>query len=309
MLKMYQAASDHAGTPDYWEANWSDGDLDRAVRFCEIEPLRALFERYTPPGTLMLEGGCGLGHYVTYYTGRGVRVVGLDFAQSALARLHRRQPHLRLCAGDVAVLPFRDGSFDVYYSGGVVEHFEAGAMPSILEAHRVLRPGGVLLISVPYLSPARKMLSLFRQRLWRRVSDSRVDPFVMDEGLKFFQYVYTKSEFEALLESAGFHVVTTQGYSILWGIYELPFLGSALQTWSWRRDEQRRGAPASIRSSPPRSDGSKRLSLMTRLVASEDATVPLVGLVVRALRWACANIQMYVCVREAGQTSFSGQLR
>jgi hypothetical protein len=37
---------------------------------------------------------------------------------------------------------------------------------------------------------------------------------------------------------------------------------------------------------------------MKRLAVAEDDTVPLLGLAVRALRYACANMMMYVCVRE-----------
>jgi hypothetical protein len=41
-----------------------------------------------------------------------------------------------------------------------------------------------------------------------------------------------------------------------------------------------------------------RPSLLKRLVIAEDASVPVAGGMVRALRWLCANMMMYVCVRE-----------
>ncbi len=101
----------------------------------------------------MLEGGCGRGQYVAYQSSRGVRVVGLDFALETLVAVHRRCEALLFCSEDVSELPFRNCSFDVYFSGGVVEHFEVGAYQVLNEARRVLPPNGTLLISVPYLSP------------------------------------------------------------------------------------------------------------------------------------------------------------
>jgi len=45
---------------------------------------------------------------------------------------------------------FRDGSFDVVWNGGVIEHFtDEGKIALIREMYRVTRPGGLLLIIVP----------------------------------------------------------------------------------------------------------------------------------------------------------------
>src|SRR5215210_2043429 len=153
MLKMYHEQAHTGSTPDFWEANWENTEFETAVRFCPTDPMRPLFEKYSRPGTLMLEGGCGIGNYLAYYGARGRRVIGLDFAFNTLKKLHSRLENLSLCCGDVSSLPFADETFDLYYSGGVVEHFEGGADRALAEARRVLKPDGILLISVPYFSP------------------------------------------------------------------------------------------------------------------------------------------------------------
>ena len=38
---------------------------------------------------------------------------------------------------------------------------------------------------------------------------------------------------------------------------------------------------------------------LKRLIVTEDATVPVLGLFVRCLRWAAANMMMYTCVSRA----------
>lgn len=329
MLKMYHQHTASGGSPDFWEETWNETSFEEALRFCAVDPLRPLFERYAPQGSLMLEGGCGQGQYVVFNAGRGVRVVGLDFAPEALTRLRRRAPHVELCLGDVALLPFADESFDVYYSGGVVEHFEAGAHEALREARRVLKRSGVLLISVPYDSPLRRAVS-FGRRDWRRVSGAAVDSAEERGARQFFQYAYTRREFERMLEGAGLRVLSTQGYSILWGVQEFPFAARAAGALN-RRRAQEEGTPpvAESASATPESSGATRgegesgaqraaasgdassashvaatgatigsQTLLRRLVISEDVSVPVAGLMVRALRWACANMMMYVCVRD-----------
>ena len=301
MLKMYQPASDTAAgsSAEYWESVWSDQAFAEALRFCEVDPLRGLFQEFLVPGALVLEGGCGSGQYVAYYTARGVRVVGLDFATAALERLRRSHPHLRLLGGDVSRLPFRSASFKAYYSGGVVEHFEAGPLEALREARRVLTDDGVLLVSVPYLSPLRSLLA-FSKGDRRRVDATRAGDSA-DAGRPFFQYAFTAKEFGRLLGEAGFTVVRTQGYAIYFGLMELPVAGRVLD-WAQRR---RAGglpraaeaavaapvAPAPITPAPV----AARPSLAKRVLVSEDVSVPLAGLPLRFLRWAAANMMMYVC--------------
>jgi len=296
MLKMYRSNTTQiGGSPEFWEENWVGEDPQSQLRFCEVDPLRPVFERYTQAGTVMLEGGCGMGQYVFYYAARGVRVVGLDFAGRTLARIHERCPNLMLCAGDVAALPFGDNLFDTYYSGGVVEHFEGGVKSALHEARRVLRPGGTLLISVPYFSPLRRLLSLRRDE-WKTVFVAQVDGVTNADNRRFFQYAYTPAEFKKLLARLGFRVLSTQGYAVIWGMYEIPLIGRALSSvkYSKSRETDVQGSK-----NPDGSLGrdSGMRSLIRRLAVSEDDSVPVLGMGVRMLRWACANMMMYVCTR------------
>jgi ubiquinone/menaquinone biosynthesis C-methylase UbiE len=304
---MYQRGSTTGDSAAFWELNWSEDRLEEAVRFCSADPLRPLFERYAPLGSRMLEGGCGQGQYVIYCAAQRLNVVGLDFARDTLARLQRRRPDLLLCAGNVAALPFRSTSFDVYYSGGVVEHFEGGADPALREAWRVLRPGGVLLVSVPYHSPLRRALAPFNRSVWKGVAQEGPDDASQGDR-RFWQYAYTQAEFTRLFSSIGFRVIVRQGYSILWGLYDLPFIAWTVSLL--RRDRRSRNdrsvdtvsgkapeAPPRQPSEPIRHPARARSSLLKRVVVGEDATVPLAGLLVRGLRATCANMMMYVCER------------
>lgn len=297
MLKMYYEQAHSGSSPNFWEDNWEASRFEESVKFSVVDPLRPLFEEHLKPNSLMLEGGCGMGNYVSYYAGRGYNVIGLDFAQKALKTLATRQPHLKLVGGDVSQMPFADETFDLYYSGGVVEHFEVGAEESLNEARRVLKKDGVLLISVPYHNPLRKMLSTFRNGEWRVVDSSSTDDNGPLNGKKFFQYAYTRREFQKLLENAGLCVIKTQGYAVLWGLYEIPFLNpQGKSEFNANSPETEKREVSAVDIKPLISD--REVSLVKRLVVSEDASVPVLGLGVSFLRWAAANMMMYVCIRK-----------
>lgn len=287
--------SGYAGSADFWEGEWGVGGFDEALRFCDVDPLRPLFERYAPAGSWLLEGGCGRGQYVAYLSARGVRVVGLDFEPRALERLSARKPRLMLCAGDVAALPFADETFDVYYSGGVVEHFEAGPELALRECRRVLKPTGTLLISVPYHSPLRAAVAPFRKGAVRRVARMEVDRARV-AGMEFWQYAFTTREFERLLREVGLRVVGRQGYAVIWGMHDLPFFARFKSALAGRGNGTAAAAAAPSSSSAPPAPSVS--STLRRLFISEDASVPVAGYFVRALRWACGNMMMYVCVRD-----------
>jgi SAM-dependent methyltransferase len=298
VLKMYHRHGEAGGSPAYWEEFGGGSALADHLRFCEVDPLAPLFRRVLKPGAVMLEGGCGRGQYVAYYGARGVTVIGLDFAREWLKAAHTEIPSLRLCAGDVGALPFPDHCFDVYYSGGVVEHFERGADRALAEARRVLKHDGVLLLSVPYFSPLRRVIAAVGRDTWRRVAKPAVDDRAND-GLRFHQYAYTVQEFTDLLTAAGFTVIGTQGYAVVWGLYDIGVI-QRIATWIERRraGTHRTALPRAAHATGA-APANGQPSLLKRLVVSEDDTVPVAGWAVRAARQLCANMMMYVCMPAA----------
>lgn len=107
------------------------------------------FERWS--GCDVLEAGCGIGTDGARFSAAGARYTGLDATGSALT-LARRRFELqglpgRFVGGSVTRLPFPDGSFDLVFSHGVIHHVDdTGA--AVAEFHRVLRPGGTMLVMV-----------------------------------------------------------------------------------------------------------------------------------------------------------------
>ncbi len=104
-------------------------------------------------GRDVLDAGCGEGYGCRLLAelGDARRCVGIDVDEHTVAAARSRYGTLETVefeAGDVTSLPFDDASFDVVTCFETIEHVEA-QQRAVAELARVLRPGGVLLISSP----------------------------------------------------------------------------------------------------------------------------------------------------------------
>jgi ubiquinone/menaquinone biosynthesis C-methylase UbiE len=123
-------------------------------------------------GKRLLEVGHGIGSDLLTFAQNGAEVCGIDITEEhhRLAKknfeLHGIPADLRL--GDAASLPWPDASFDVVYSHGVLHH-TPDIQQCVREAHRVLRPGGLFVLSVYRFWSAFHLASMvFTQGLLRR---------------------------------------------------------------------------------------------------------------------------------------------
>lgn len=94
----------------------------------------------------LLDIGCGTGAMSRKLQEFGP-VVSADFSPHALS-FSRRRGLSHLCAADAMRLPFRDRSFDAVVALDLLEHLPDDRA-ALREFHRVLRPGGRLVASVP----------------------------------------------------------------------------------------------------------------------------------------------------------------
>ena len=111
------------------------------------------------------------------------------------------KPSLKVQYGDIRKLPYDDNALGAYISLGVVEHFEDGCDEAMKEAYRVLKPDGLVFLTVPLNNIFRKVfahpvraLYLLRQRLRNN------PPF-------FAEYRYSRRETEDLLRKYGFEPI------------------------------------------------------------------------------------------------------
>ncbi len=99
-------------------------------------------------GRDVLEAGFGEGYGADLLAGVARRVTGVDYDESAVAHVRARYPRVDALQGNLAALPLPDASVDVVVNFQVVEHLWDQSQ-FVAECRRVLRPGGLLLMSTP----------------------------------------------------------------------------------------------------------------------------------------------------------------
>jgi SAM-dependent methyltransferase len=107
--------------------------------------VRRMLRRYAPPRARMLDVGCGTGATTAALANLGT-ISGIDRGPAALR--HARARGLAVALGSAENLPARSAAFDVVVALDVLEHLDDDRR-ALLEIRRVLRPGGILVSTVP----------------------------------------------------------------------------------------------------------------------------------------------------------------
>ncbi len=97
-------------------------------------------------GKRVLDLGCGTGRIVPELLKTANEVVGLDTSKKMLEVAKKKFPNVEFVCGEAKALPFEDESFDAVVATFLIVHIPN---PEICfeEVYRVLKPGGVFLVT------------------------------------------------------------------------------------------------------------------------------------------------------------------
>jgi ubiquinone/menaquinone biosynthesis C-methylase UbiE len=97
----------------------------------------------------VLDGGCGTGGFLRRLAAErpAWHLTGVDVSPLACS-LARERSQATILLGSLEELPFSDGEFDAVVSADVLYHV-GDDRKALRELHRVLRPGGLLVVNVP----------------------------------------------------------------------------------------------------------------------------------------------------------------
>jgi SAM-dependent methyltransferase len=137
-----------------------------------------LFARWLPSEpcatvlkTDLFDEAMGSGLY-PLLSARARRVAAIDVAPTVLAAATARYPALLAVEADVRRMPFAGDTFDVVVSNSTLDHFETHdeILASLRDFHRILRPGGRLLLTMDNLAnPAVALRNALPYRLLHRL--------------------------------------------------------------------------------------------------------------------------------------------
>lgn len=208
------SGSRYDSTRHAWENIWDSASVEvelQTMQYARAQDTMRIYTAYLPKNDVILEAGSGLSAALITLKSMGFNVVGLDYAVNALEISRRYDPSLQLFAGDVHALPHADNSLGAYLSFGVLEHFEHGMLPALKEAYRVLKPGGILVLTIPYPNVVHRFVA------WRRKQQGTT---VLNDD-DFYESTYTREALAGNVQQAGFQVVrivpTSHSYT-LWGL-------------------------------------------------------------------------------------------
>jgi SAM-dependent methyltransferase len=203
-----------AVSQDFYEqmspAGW--GSLDQPRTELALELVRSV------QSTRILDIGCGDGA-VSLELARitGATVIGIEISDGAVAVCRQRGVEAHQLTLGIEPLPFEDESVDLVYMAEVLEHLPRPDR-GVEEIHRVLRPGGHLVLTTPNLAclPNRLLMLVGLQPLYAEVSEDRV----LGRGLGAFGQggqpvghlrLYTRRALCEFIDLHGFRIVRIRG--------------------------------------------------------------------------------------------------
>lgn len=208
-----------------WQGGLYKDETDyfaRAVRRRLAYSMQMVEGLALPPGSKVLDVGCGAGAYVEQLYRMGYDVTGVDLTVEMLEATRNRlgasadeSDRLHLRQGDVENIPFPDESFDLVICVGVLSYLRSDEKAHA-EMRRVLRPGGHLILAVRNIYCLTDIDFLFRQKLKATFRDKALQThlaacpdyaFPTEWVAKERQYsfkAYKIRKYERVMKDAGF---------------------------------------------------------------------------------------------------------
>ena len=176
-----------------------------------LEPLY----NYALPGEKVLDLGCGNGRLLQIFKEIDIDYIGVDSSEKLIEIAKKTYPNTKFEVADALHLSFPNNHFDKVYSIAVLHHIPSNKLRlQFLEGiKRVLKPEGLLVITVWDLWRWRKFKKLFKFTLLKASGRSKLDykdVFVpWQKDCQRYVHCFTKKELKKLIKKTGFKIKET----------------------------------------------------------------------------------------------------
>jgi SAM-dependent methyltransferase len=162
----------------------------------------------------ILDVGCAYGFYDIILQGSyGCSVTGLEMEESIAAYCRLLDKYKIPVIQHTLTKekwPLRDNTFDIVIFSEILEHLRVSPLRALREIHRVLKPGGLILLTTPNMGYLRNIIHLLTGK-------NILQPFPEDDknwdnvtDAITHTRVYVMDEVKALLQKAGFEIIDSQ---------------------------------------------------------------------------------------------------
>jgi len=179
---------------DYSQMNNIDAAIVRGSRLRAAKSQLRLINKYIN-GTSFLDIGCGEGFFLSTAASAGYSTKGIEISQDAVAYA-KREFGLDIEARAFEELQLPENYFDVVTLWQVLEHLPR-PLDILNEAHRILKPGGLIAASTPNIEG---MPSNILRRRWWNIRTIHINQF-------------STKTLTGILKNAGFRNISSASYT------------------------------------------------------------------------------------------------
>lgn len=189
-------------------------DQFSTTRYSVWPELKILGE-YIKEGDKVLDLGCGNGRLLELFKGKNVDYVyvGVDNSEKLIEIAKKKNPGIFFQVANALNLPFPDNYFDKIFSIAVLHHIPSDDFRNhfIEEARRVLKPGGLFILTVWNLwrraDSLKKIIKFATLKVLRRTKLDFKDVFMpWQKTIDRYVHCFTKNELKKLAENTGFKI-------------------------------------------------------------------------------------------------------
>tara|TARA_Y100000310_G_scaffold334538_1_gene414566 strand:+ start:6490 stop:7206 length:717 start_codon:yes stop_codon:yes gene_type:complete len=221
-MKPQIAKKIHKKVKNFYNKNAFEFDKRRKAGWQEMQFLflskakkqTCLFYKYLKKGDKILDLGCGNGRFYELFKKHEADYIGLDNSKKLIKIARDKYPGANFIIEDALNLPFRNNRFSKIYAIALLHHIPSRDLREHFmdQAMRVLKPGGLLILTVWNLWKIKK-LEIIKQGLFNRkldFGDIQI-PFAGQD--KCFFHAFKLKELKKLAQNAGFKIIDSGYFS------------------------------------------------------------------------------------------------
>jgi SAM-dependent methyltransferase len=202
---MNDAVQYHSEIAARWESNYKSEVFSVRERI-----LGELLAGHNLVGQYWLDAGCGTGTLARFLAAhKGCKVLGVDASEEMISQCAPAPNTEFRQIPDICETGLPDAAFDGVLCSSTLEYVEEPSA-ALRELCRVLRPNGVLLVSVPNAHPVARWPVLIMYRLTKHFGHRR-----WFEYLDHSKHCFSEARFRALLHSCGFRAGAVRTWGVL----------------------------------------------------------------------------------------------